>query len=141
MNINESIIEQLKIVARDVTYEKAKLAAAIVYKNKIVSIGMNSYNTHGFQYRYGKNSQSICWHAENHAIYNAKQNYFDKWKKSTLYVVRIKWNGTDKEKIIIGNSKPCSGCMRAIRDHNIKNIVYTLDSSENEDQNYGIIVL
>jgi deoxycytidylate deaminase len=45
-------------------------------------------------------------------------------RKSTLYVARAKIQDTTP---VCALSKPCSGCMKAIRFYGIKKVVYTLD--------------
>ena len=110
---------------------KASHTACIVSKNTIISFGFNQRKTHPFQARYGKNDEAIYWHAESHAIHNAlKRIDKEELEKSTLYVVRVKSDETDHSKFIPAISKPCEGCMRAIRDYGIREVIYTEDSDE-----------
>ena len=46
----------------------ARLAACVVYKNDIVSFGLNEKKSHPFQAKYGKNSDAVYLHAETSAF-------------------------------------------------------------------------
>ena len=142
MNINTTLIENLKSLALSGSHPKVWIASALVYRNKIISYGTNQMKTHPYQYRYGKNDQCVYWHAETLAIYNAdKKAYFDKFEKSFLYVARVKYNGSEKNNFVSGLAKPCSGCMRCIKEYGIKGIIYTLDYEEDINENFGVMML
>lgn len=122
------------MLARDISpVASSRIFAAIYYKNKPVSYGWNHLKTHPFQAQFSKNKESIYWHAETNAIFNALRVVRDEdLRKMTLYVARSKhlenlWSW--------GNSKPCSGCMLCSYTYKISKIVYTKDYREN----YGII--
>ena len=61
----------------------------------------------------------------------AKVNYGNKVKqddrpgKATLYVARVKYRDNKTKKAIWAESKPCSGCQKAIDSHGIKSVVHT----------------
>jgi deoxycytidylate deaminase len=96
-----------------------KLAAAIVYKNRIISYGVPSYKTSPFQKKYAADEHKIHLHAEIAAIKNALRHLsLEQLKKSSLYVCRVKDTGW-------GMSKPCCGCQRAILEFGIKKVIYT----------------
>ena len=108
----------------------ARLAACIVYKNDIVSFGVNQMKSHPFQAKYGKNQNSVYLHAETSAIKNSlKYISLKELEKSTLYICRVKHNDPFKKKLIFGLSKPCSGCFRCITTFNISKVIYTLDNA------------
>ena len=66
------ILSELALIAKELRpIQSARIAAAIVQKNNIVSIGVNSRKSHPFQKKYGKNDDSIFLHAETDAIKNA----------------------------------------------------------------------
>ena len=67
----------------------AKVAAAIVYKGKIISVGWNSYKTHPLQKHYRRNPLSTFLHAEIDAIIKAKRTGVD-LSECVLYVMRVK---------------------------------------------------
>lgn len=100
---------------------RIKMSAAIVRKNKIITFGKNSYKSHPFQKKFGKNSDSIFLHAEISAIVQALK-ILDVKELATcdLYICRIK-----KNKFSL--AKPCLGCARAIAEFKIKNVFYTTD--------------
>ena len=107
----------------------ARLAACIVYKNDIVSFGVNEMKSHPFQAKYGKNSNSVYLHAETSAIKNAlKYITQPELEKSTLYICRVKYMDPSKNKMIFGLSKPCPGCFRCINTFGIRQVIYTLDN-------------
>jgi deoxycytidylate deaminase len=138
--INEDIMNQLRELTNLSTYPKHSLAAGLVYKNKLISFGYSQMKSHTFQKKYGKNDDAIYLHAEVNCIHNAIRSGFDRFDKSTLYVVRTKWNGPFEDKFKVdGISKPCSGCMKCVIDYKIKNVIYTNDNIEGIDDHYGII--
>jgi deoxycytidylate deaminase len=128
------VIDTLLKLAEDSSDEngcKANHAACIVSRNTIVSFGFNQRKTHPFQAKYGKNDEAIYWHAESNAIHNAlKRISKEDLARSVLYVVRVKSDEDDHSKVIPAISKPCEGCMRAIRDYGIREVIYTEDSEQ-----------
>ena len=139
--INGDILNKLKIVAQQSNHRQFKIAASIIYKNSIISIAHNVMKTHTFQKKYGKNQDAIYFHAETHAIYKALQQGFDQFHKSTLAIVRVKWDSTDRNSIIYGLANPCDGCIRCIYDFKIKKVIYTLDEIVGCKSHFGIIEL
>lgn len=119
MNVLAKLAPNLEKVAG------AKIASCLVYKNNVLSFGFNQKKSHPFQAKFGKNDDCIFLHAEVDAIKNAlKCNSLDELKKSTLYIYRAKKiNG----KLGSGLAKPCDGCMRAIANFNIRNVVYSTE--------------
>jgi|TARA_R110002074_G_scaffold13412_2_gene47891 tRNA(Arg) A34 adenosine deaminase TadA len=109
-------------------YRRAKLAAIIGIKNKIISVGTNKIKTHPFQKTYAKNSEAIFLHAEINAIKNSL-NHIDPedLRKSTLYIYRVKRPTENSKQWINGMAKPCTGCMRAIVEFEFKRVIYTTD--------------
>ena len=91
------IVEQLMEVAKKVSL-KSKHAAAVVNKNKIVSIGHN--------YELPKNKGYYTIHAERSALMKCDQKLL---KGSSLYVIRLNKTGTH-----LCLSKPCTMCCSLI---------------------------
>lgn len=119
-----NILSKIAIAVEPVA--QARLAAAIVYRNEIISFGVNQRKTHPFQAKFSKNEDSIYLHAETDAIKNAlKHISIDELSNSTLYICRVK---IVEQKFVFGLSKPCCGCMRAISNFGIKNVYYSLDN-------------
>jgi|TARA_B100000959_G_C14973467_1_gene620646 tRNA(Arg) A34 adenosine deaminase TadA len=104
-----------------------KLACAIVYKKTIITVGTNSYKTHPIMEEYGNNKESIFLHAEIDAFNKAlKLLSKEQLAKCDLYILRVKRD--KKNKWVRGLAKPCKGCMKAIAQHNIRNIFFTQDN-------------
>lgn len=104
----------------------AKIASALVYKDEVVSFGINQMKSHPFQRKYARNQDAIFWHAENMAIFGASKT-MDKsdFRKSTLYVARVKRFDSFKEGFVQGLACPCEGCRQAIDEYNIGKVIYT----------------
>lgn len=134
---DQDVIDILRPIAHDFLGRKWRHIACIVYKNQIISFGRANNKTHTFAAKYGgKNGMSQYWHAETHAIYLASQRLTQReLKKSTLYVVRMKYEGTNKVVSKLANSKPCRGCQRCIDEFQIGRVVYSI--SENH---HGVMV-
>lgn len=121
----QEVISLLRTIAIDVSpVANAKIAAAIVYRGDIVSIGVCSYKSHPIMLLWGKNSKSIYLHAEVDAINKAMRKRIP-LAKSTLYVVRVKRPSSSSDQWIDGLAKPCAGCMKAIDTVGIRNVIYT----------------
>ena len=130
MKRHEKVMDLLSVVAegvpRNTTSSGARLAAAVVYKNRIISIGINQKRSHPFQAKYSVNEDAIYLHAETDTIRGALRYLSEKQlSKSTLYVCRVKHENGPESPIIWGLSKPCIGCQRAIATFDIKNVVYS----------------
>ena len=70
---------------------QARIAAGIVYRNNLISIGVNRSKTHPFQKRYCKNKDAIYLHAETDAIKNSINKIdLEKFSNSILYICRVK---------------------------------------------------
>lgn len=142
MKINTLLFQELKTLAFSGTHPKVWISAALVYKNKVISFGVNQMKTHPYQSKYGRTPESIYWHAETSAIYIAdKKLRFDRFEQSILYISRVKYSSTKKDKYVSGLSLPCDGCLRCINDYGIKTVIYTLDQVENEKEHYGVLIL
>lgn len=123
---HEAIIKLLERVAEDVSpIRTARIAAAIVYRGEIISVGVNSYKSDPLQAKYSKNEHAIYLHAEIASIKKAlKRINKHELKKCDMYIVRRKiHNGA----MCNGLAKPCQGCQRAIDTYGIQNVFYTLD--------------
>lgn len=115
----ESACQQTKV-------GNARICAAIVYKNRIISVGINQYRTSLLQRKYQKNKDAVYLHAEIDAIRNFLKTYdVNSLKKSTLYVARAKNSKPNYSLLIEGNAKPCKGCQRCIDAFKIKRVVHT----------------
>jgi deoxycytidylate deaminase len=89
----------------------SKYACAIVYRNKIISIGINRYKIFEITSDYETNKYSI--HAEKDAIMKVKDKNILKYCK--IYIVKIK-NGQLEQGI------PCPMCYNLLKKYNINKI-------------------
>lgn len=130
--IMNGLFDILTAMEVDSKPSKARLAACIAYKGKIQSYGFNSFEkTHPFQARFGVNKESIYPHAEIAAINNfIKKRLKIELSDCDIYVCRVK-RASDRKTVIYGLAKPCSGCMRCIKQFGLKRIVYSLDNTNN----------
>jgi deoxycytidylate deaminase len=88
--------------------------AAIFKRNKILSIGQNSFKTHPIAQKYGHRNNSL--HAE---ISSAIRYGNDDFSGLSMAVLRI----SRQHKLAL--SKPCEHCQKFLLDTNLKNIFYT----------------
>lgn len=130
MKYEDYIFPILEKVVDVSDHQKHRMAAAIVYKKRIVSIGYNRMKTHPMQAKYSTNSERIYLHAEISAIKNAlRYMSVSELKRCSLYVYRKKKiNGS----YCSGLAKPCSGCMRAIVEFGLKEVIYSDDEGNAE---------
>jgi len=115
---------------------RARLAASLVIRNDIVSIGQNSIKSHPLQKKFAKNIDAIFKHAEVDCIINALRHVdADELSKATLYIYRVKKFSKDSIDWVDGYSEPCSGCKQAISHFKIKKVVFSTD----EDRSFVYI--
>lgn len=110
---------------------RAKVAALLVIKNQLVSVGQCQLRTHPFQAKFNSHPSAIFLHAETNAIHDAlNQLHSYDLKKATLYIFRVKKDKSEQY-WVDGLALPCKGCMSAIVTYGVKKIVYSTDT-ENE---------
>jgi deoxycytidylate deaminase len=128
--MHKNIFYTLGALAEDVApIKSSRMTAAIVRGKEIISFGANQMRTHPFQAKFGKNPESLFWHAETNAIFNALRVVdVDSLKKADLYVCRVKYSSTKREQFILGNAKPCMGCAKCIADFGVKRVFYTTET-------------
>ena len=130
--VNIGILHTLAKIAEANDDSNIRFAAAVVYRNKIVSIGYNRNKSHPFQAKYAKNPEAIYLHAEVHAIKNAlRELSVEELKNTELYISRVKKPQAGDNHFVWGLSKPCAGCARAIAEFGIKRTIYTCDEVGN----------
>jgi deoxycytidylate deaminase len=106
-------------------HPKQKLGCVVVLGHRIISSGKNSYTRcHAVQAKLDKETFGCeCpgrIHSEVDALLPLIKNNVD-LSRATLYVYRQHKDGT------IGLAKPCSRCMKLIRQCGIKKINYTTE--------------
>lgn len=109
-------------------YNRVHIGCVAVMNNKILSTGFNTTKSHPLQAHYnqfrdfhGAEMHNYTLHAEMSCLIPLWSSNLA-WNKIKLYIYRIKC-GTGK-----GLSRPCNGCMAAIKDLGIKEIYYTTDT-------------
>ncbi len=108
----------------------AKVLAAVVYKNQLISLAANSMKTDPFQLRFATDKNfNISLHAENNTLKKAIKELTEKeLSKSTMYIARVKRKHWNHDGYTWGLAKPCMGCRRAISTFDLKNYVYSTDT-------------
>ena len=113
---------------------KMKLAACLVLRNEVISVGFNSDKSHPLQKRFAKNTDAIFKHAEVDCIIKAlKIVDEDDLKNATLYVYRVKKQNKGDTGWVSGLAEPCPGCQKAIEHFGIKRTVFSLE----DEKTYG----
>ena len=97
-------------------------AAAVVYKGRILAVGLNKRKTHPTMKKFQKNHRPnrIYLHAEVDAIIRTINLHGEEiLKSSDLYVLRTTKSGK------IGTSEPCNGCRDTINFYQLKHVYWT----------------
>lgn len=125
------IADTLFLLARDKErVGAARIAAAVIYKNRVISFGFNQNKTHPLQSTYGRNSESLFLHAEIDAIKNALRIInIDTLSQCTLLIMRAK---NSRAKAEYGLAKPCSGCSNFLDTFKVKRVIYSTNEGEIE---------
>lgn len=117
-----------------------RLAACLVYRNEIISVGVNRKKTHPFMLRFSRHEDAIYLHAETDAIKNALKEYDEDFvSRCKLYVLRVKKPQEYSKHFVTGMAKPCAGCQRALATFNIRECYYSLDSESVGEITYGYL--
>ena len=136
-SVNNGILHTLTKVAAANPHNAEKFAAAIVFRNRIVSVGMNSMKSHPMAAKYGKNKEAIFLHAEIDSIKNALREIdIDDFSKCDLYICRVKKPKPFSKQFVWGLAKPCPGCERAVVAFGIKRVIYTTDEGDYKVEEY-----
>ena len=125
------ILTLLAKMAEDVVpVSRSRHAAAVVLDGTIVSFGVNQNKTHPFQAKYSHHPEARMIHAENSALLKAlKRLPREDLKRADLYVSRIK-TPVGTSELTWGNSCPCLGCQRAIREFGLRRVIHTLEGRD-----------
>ena len=103
-------------------FETYKIGAAIKIKGRTIATGSNSYKTHPEQKKYNQKRSNFDKNAKHfkHAEFTALNKLKDvDLKKAEMFIYRTGSDGTARM------SRPCAGCMDAIKERGIKVIHYT----------------
>ena len=119
--------KKAKEISKISNFNKIHIGCIVVYKNKIISRGYNSYRTHPIQkqydiYRSLSNIKGVepkhFMHAEINALNQIKKINI-KWNKVKIYIYR---EGLDGKLL---NCRPCPSCINFIKNLKICDIYYT----------------
>lgn len=107
-----------------------RVAAIIVFKNKIISYANNQQRSDPFQRRFSHNINKIFVHAEISAIKKALNVInIETLKKCSIYTARVGYNRPISKKtygdLIILPAFPCKICLSAIVEFGLKEIIST----------------
>ncbi len=124
-NILHKVAEGIKTPAT----ARYRLAACLVLKNEIISIGWNQKKTHPLAKKFGKNPDAHDLHAESAAIIKALSNHYhpNTIAKCKLYVLRLRCLTHRDLTLVRANAKPCKGCQAMIENFDIDKVYYTTD--------------
>lgn len=110
-------------------------AAAVIKKGAVYGLGVNSSKTDPMQRQYSDHPLKVCIHAEVAAIKRASSHLRTRdLSNCTLMVVRSK--SDDDGNILLGNSKPCDACQKAIDEHGIRKVIYSIDNGYKVEKTY-----
>lgn len=120
--MNELIISLFNLAKTKDKVARCRVVAAIIKRNKIYSVGFNSYKTSRLSKKFKKNDFSLYNHAEVSAIHKFLKNYPKRdISRYTIVVVRIK---LIEERWVLGCSKPCRGCQKLIQYFQLKRVIF-----------------
>ena len=102
-----------------------RLAAAVVYKGRIISVGVNQAKTHPLQVKWNRNPLRSSLHAEVAAIIRSSRILNeDEIRRASIYVARSKKIlGVESP----GLAKPCDGCLDLIVASGFNGVYYTTE--------------
>jgi tRNA(Arg) A34 adenosine deaminase TadA len=106
-------------LAKTSDYKRFRMGAIIARKRKIISLGTNAKKSHTLQSKYTCRPFLHHWrHAEVHAITLAGKTDLN---DCDIYVARILADNT------IGTSRPCEGCLKALKAFGIRGMYFIED--------------
>lgn len=88
----------------------------IIRRNKILSIGWDSYKTHPLSAKFG------YWGEVTHAELSCLLNYNAPYQLNKLTFVNVRVSG--------GMAKPCANCMRLLKKYGVEEVWYTNPETE-----------
>lgn len=111
-------------IAKLSNFYKTRVGCIAIYKNRIISIGYNSYKTHPLQAKFNvyRNFERGRINDYQHAEINCLSHILDlniNFGKVDLYVVRILKDDS------IALAKPCRACQKMIEEMGIGNVYWS----------------
>lgn len=120
-------------------YERLKVVSFLIYRGKIVGFGVNSEKTSPMQKFYRKQTSLATIpnfidkeHSEINLLRRTYLKDFD-MRRVELVVISKRNDGNFRL------ARPCCTCMRAIKDHGIKNVFYSTNENTivKEEMRFG----
>lgn len=106
-------------LANTSVYGKFRVGAIIAQRKAIIAMGTNNKKSHPLQAKFSSRPHLQAWmHAEVHALSLGRAGDLE---GADAYVARVLADGSP------ANSRPCSGCSRALRHFGIKRVFYCSD--------------
>lgn len=110
-------------VARTSTHYQASVGAVIVDGKDIVAVGVNGRKSHPLQAKYNQirfndNTADHLLHGELDACIKSGAHKKSLGRYAAIYVARVTSQG-------LGMARPCSGCIKALKDFGIHEVYYT----------------
>lgn len=118
-NLEAKILEHARLLAPNCPGNSRHIAF-ITRRNKIFSIGLNSYKSHRLAAKWGYYRGYV--HAELSSIVNFPKNL--DITKHTLYVCRIRNSGAT------GLSFPCAKCRNLLTAFNLKSVKFSTEDNQ-----------
>lgn len=128
MNLVDKILVDLAI-SSPLNTGPVKVAAALIYKGRILATGTNQYKTHPLMMTRGYREDQNWRHAEVDCILNGlKVMTKEQMTRCELRVVRAKRPNADSRSWILGLAKPCPGCSQVIQNYGITHVTWSEDA-------------
>ncbi len=126
MDFNIKMLEQLyEYALEDTGVKRYYLAAALVQKKGILSLGWNSYSkSHPLQKKFAENEDAIFLHAEIDAFRRYKRYNKEIPDNITVYVCHA---GKDDWRL----ARPCKSCMGALQYYGVERVIFSRDGRGN----------
>lgn len=93
--------------------------SALITNHNIRYYGWNQYKTHPMMFRFSKNPNQLCLHAEIDALLGAYKARGADLSDFDVYVARVLRNGSP------AFAKPCETCMGALTFFKVRRIYWT----------------
>jgi len=121
LTFDTRIIKIAADLAATSNHPKAHIGAVLTVGRDIISVGVNGRKSHPLQKYYNKfrfldDTAHHLMHAELEAIIRGRSLIRN---NATMYIYRLMRSGKQ------GMCRPCGGCMKALKDYNIRDIVYS----------------
>jgi len=117
----ESVWERLEEAAWGSTLvQSSRHAAGLVWKRRLMVVGNNKLKSHPMMQVFNDNPEKVYLHAEMDCLVKGINLHGVEWlTECRLFVLRLNKGGQR------AMSKPCDGCMKAIRAFDVREVRWT----------------